>query len=124
MKEQSKSIIVNTGISVCKQKQNKTIFYKELTHAWMNSSPLIHKQKNALHLLRSQMRTVFPVAAYKTDPDGLSAIWLIWHSPCANVIVRVVALAHVSPDTTCPDELEEGNNKNKNQINEEEKEKK
>lgn len=58
-----------------------------------------------MYLLRSHMRTVFPAAAYSTDPDGFRAIWLIWHSPCAKVIVRVVVPAHASPDTTCPDEL-------------------
>lgn len=51
------------------------------------------------------MRTVLPAAAYSTDPDGLRAIWLIWHSPCAKVMVRVVVPAHASPDTTCPEEL-------------------
>jgi len=55
------------------------------------------------------MRTVFPAAAYSTVPEGFRAIWLIWYSPWAKVMLRVVVPAHASPDNTCPDELEQNN---------------
>lgn len=53
-----------------------------------------------MHLLRSHVRTVLPAAAYSTDPEGLRAIWLIWYSPWAVVMVRVVVPAQASPETT------------------------
>ena len=56
--------------------------------------------------MRSQIRTAFPAAAYSTVPEGLRAIWFIWYSPWAKVMVRVVVPAHASPATTCPEELE------------------
>lgn len=39
---------------------------------------------------------------------GLSAIWLIWCSPCTLVTVRVVVPAHASPEITWPEDLGEG----------------
>lgn len=39
---------------------------------------------------------------------GLSAIWLIWCSPCTLVTVRVVVPAHASPEITWPEDLREG----------------
>lgn len=38
-------------------------------------------------------------------PEGLRAIWLIWCSPWALVMVRVDAAAQASPETTCPEDL-------------------
>lgn len=46
------------------------------------------------------MRTALPEAAYSMVPEGLSAIWLIWCSPCALVRARVEVAAQASPEIT------------------------
>lgn len=51
-------------------------------------------------LRRSQTRTEFPAAAYRTVPLGLRAIWLIWFSPAGMATVRLLLDEHVSPTLT------------------------
>lgn len=52
------------------------------------------------HLRRSQTRTEFPAAAYRTVPLGLRAIWLIWFSPGGMATVRLVLAEQPSPTLT------------------------
>lgn len=49
------------------------------------------------------MRTALPAAAYRKDPEGLMAIWLIWLSPGGMDIL--LAEEQVSPEPTWPDDL-------------------